>query len=64
MKRIRHVLYASDFSAASRHAFATAVAMAKSLGAMASSMRYGTSSPFDRPTPYRPPRRHTRPGFR
>lgn len=33
MKRIRHVLYASDFSGASRRAFTTAVAMAKSLDA-------------------------------
>lgn len=33
MKRIRRVLYASDFSAASRRAFATAVAIAKSLDA-------------------------------
>ena len=33
MKRIRRVLYASDFSAASRPAFATAVSIAKALGA-------------------------------
>ena len=33
MKRIRRVLYASDFSAASRRAFAAAVTMAKSLDA-------------------------------
>ncbi|MGB7218264.1 MAG: universal stress protein [Vicinamibacterales bacterium] len=33
MKRIRHVLCASDFSTASRHAFATAVTMAQSLDA-------------------------------
>jgi nucleotide-binding universal stress UspA family protein len=33
MKPIRRVLHASDFSAASRRAFATAVAMAKSLDA-------------------------------
>ena len=33
MKRIRHVLCASDFSSASRRAFATAVTMAQSLDA-------------------------------
>jgi nucleotide-binding universal stress UspA family protein len=33
MKRIRRILYASDFSAASRRAFAAAVTMAKSLDA-------------------------------
>ena len=33
MKRIRRVLYASDFSGASRHAFAMALAIAKSLDA-------------------------------
>jgi nucleotide-binding universal stress UspA family protein len=33
MKRIRHILYASDFSTASRRAFATAVTMAKTLDA-------------------------------
>lgn len=33
MKRIRHVLCASDFSPASRRAFATAVTMARSLDA-------------------------------
>jgi universal stress protein A len=33
MKRIRRVLYATDFSAASRRAFTTAVAIAKSAGA-------------------------------
>lgn len=33
MKRIRRVLYASDFSPASRRAFATAVAMASSFNA-------------------------------
>jgi nucleotide-binding universal stress UspA family protein len=33
MKRIRHVLYASDFSAASRRAFRTAISIAKSAGA-------------------------------
>lgn len=33
MKRIRRVLYASDFSAASRRAFTTAVAIAKSFDA-------------------------------
>jgi universal stress protein A len=33
MKRIRRVLYATDFSAASRRAFTTAVTIAKSAGA-------------------------------
>lgn len=33
MKRIRHVLYASDFSAASRRALSTAISIAKSLDA-------------------------------
>ncbi len=33
MKRIRHVLYASDFSAASRRAFGAAISIAKSLNA-------------------------------
>jgi nucleotide-binding universal stress UspA family protein len=33
MKRIRHVLHATDFSPASREAFTVAVAIAKSLGA-------------------------------
>jgi nucleotide-binding universal stress UspA family protein len=33
MKRIRHVLYASDFSAASRRAFGAAISIAKSLDA-------------------------------
>lgn len=33
MKRMRHVLYATDFSAASRRAFITALTIARSLGA-------------------------------
>jgi nucleotide-binding universal stress UspA family protein len=33
MKRIRRVLYATDFSSASRRAFTTALTLAKSLGA-------------------------------